>query len=158
MLAEFDAKIRARLYNYAFQIVKNSSEAEVIVSDSITTVIEAAQSRTVLNLTQYAITSVRNLAFRWLRRNRCFGRYVNQARSKMSRSALESVLDAESAVSFKKALRKLTTPQRQVIKFRVVQGLSHDEIAQKMGLRPGAVRALFCRARAAIKPLLDPPA
>jgi RNA polymerase sigma factor (sigma-70 family) len=161
MLGEFDAKIRRNLYHYALQIVKNSSEAEVLVSDAITTVIEVAQSRAVLNLVEYAKTSVRNLAFRWLRRNRCFDKFVERSKvrkTRMNRSALEDVLGAESVVNFKKALRKLTAAQRKVIKLRVVQGLSHDEIAIKMGLKPGAVRALFFRAREAIKPLLDPPA
>lgn len=56
----------------------------------------------------------------------------------------DELFDARLAVW--KALRVLTTEQREVVSLRYFSGWSHAEIARVMGKREGAVRALLVRA------------
>lgn len=48
------------------------------------------------------------------------------------------------------ALQKLTDDQRQVLTLRFIEGLSTEEVAQVMGKRPGAIRALQMRGLQAL--------
>jgi RNA polymerase sigma-70 factor (ECF subfamily) len=54
----------------------------------------------------------------------------------------------------RRALDKLTEDQQQVIILRFFQGLSHEETAQAMGRRSGAVRVLQTRALKTLRRLL----
>jgi RNA polymerase sigma-70 factor (ECF subfamily) len=55
------------------------------------------------------------------------------------------------------ALAKLPADYAEVILLRNVEGLSHDEIAKRMGRGVGAVRMLWVRALARLRLELDPP-
>lgn len=57
----------------------------------------------------------------------------------------------ESAVELANELAKLAPPYRDVIVYRILQGLSFTEIAERMGRSSGAVRMLWLRALAAFK-------
>lgn len=48
------------------------------------------------------------------------------------------------------ALQKLTEDQRQVLTLRFIEGFSTEEVAQIMGKRPGAIRALQMRGLQAL--------
>jgi len=52
----------------------------------------------------------------------------------------------ERAVALADQLAKLRAPYRDVIVLRNLQGLSFEEIADRMGRKPGAVRMLWLRA------------
>jgi RNA polymerase sigma-70 factor, ECF subfamily len=54
------------------------------------------------------------------------------------------------------ALARLPADHAEVIVLRNVEGLSHDEIAQRMGRGVGAVRMLWVRALARLRRELDP--
>jgi RNA polymerase sigma-70 factor, ECF subfamily len=55
------------------------------------------------------------------------------------------------------ALARLPADHAEVILLRNVEGLSHDEIAERMGRGVGAVRMLWVRALARLRRELDPP-
>jgi RNA polymerase sigma-70 factor (ECF subfamily) len=59
--------------------------------------------------------------------------------------------DRERGVELANALSKLKPAYREVITLRVLQGLSFDEIAERMGRGSGAVRMLWLRALASFK-------
>ena len=52
----------------------------------------------------------------------------------------------EQQVLLAETLERLPADYRQVLVLRHLEGLSHDEIAQRMGRSPGAVRMLWMRA------------
>ncbi len=56
--------------------------------------------------------------------------------------------------TLQRAIMRLTPEQQQVIILRLVQGLSHSEVAAIMGKNEGAVRGLQHRALAALHELL----
>ena len=49
-----------------------------------------------------------------------------------------------------KALDKLKPQYREIIVLKKIEGLSHAEIAEKLGKNTGAVRMLLARAMAAL--------
>jgi RNA polymerase sigma-70 factor (ECF subfamily) len=52
----------------------------------------------------------------------------------------------ERAVAIADQLAKLKPDDRDVIVLRNLQGLSFEEVAERMGRKPGAVRMLWLRA------------
>jgi RNA polymerase sigma-70 factor (ECF subfamily) len=52
-------------------------------------------------------------------------------------------------------LAELSEEQREVVVLRHLEGLSWDEIAQRMGRTPGAVRMLRTRALKQLRPLIE---
>jgi RNA polymerase sigma-70 factor (ECF subfamily) len=52
----------------------------------------------------------------------------------------------ENALAFANRLGQLRPPYRDVIVLRGLQGLAFDEVAERMGRKPGAVRMLWLRA------------
>ncbi|MGE5249356.1 MAG: RNA polymerase sigma factor [Bacteroidota bacterium] len=57
--------------------------------------------------------------------------------------------------SLQEALKELTNDQQQVVILKFIVGMSTDEIANHLGKRPGAVRALQMRALQALAGILE---
>ncbi len=65
---------------------------------------------------------------------------------------LETRLEVEQIAA---ALAQLTGEQQQVLTLKFIEGMSTEEVAQVMGKRPGAVRALQMRGLQALDALLE---
>ncbi|HEY6072906.1 MAG TPA: sigma-70 family RNA polymerase sigma factor, partial [Anaerolineales bacterium] len=57
--------------------------------------------------------------------------------------------------ALREALKELTEDQQQVVVLKFIAGLSTDEIAEQLGKRAGAVRALQMRALQALAGILE---
>ena len=66
------------------------------------------------------------------------------------------VRQREHAVALANQLAKLRPQYRDVIVFRNLQGLSFDEIAERMNRKPGTVRMLWLRAIEKFKQVYEP--
>jgi RNA polymerase sigma-70 factor (ECF subfamily) len=66
-------------------------------------------------------------------------------------SPSQRVIRAEQQVRLAAVLERLPDDYREVIVLRHLEGLSHDEIAARMGRNPGAVRMLWVRALAKLR-------
>ncbi|QDV63975.1 MULTISPECIES: sigma-70 family RNA polymerase sigma factor [Crateriforma] len=64
----------------------------------------------------------------------------------------------EIALRLTQQLDRLKPDYRQVIVYRNLEGLSFDDIAQRMGRKPGTVRMLWVRAIERFKTVCDSPA
>jgi RNA polymerase sigma-70 factor (ECF subfamily) len=64
--------------------------------------------------------------------------------------------DEDTIARLPEALRALPDPQRRVILYREWQGLSYQEIGERLGLSQGAVESLLFRARRALADRLTP--
>ncbi|MCI0609598.1 MAG: sigma-70 family RNA polymerase sigma factor [Anaerolineae bacterium] len=65
--------------------------------------------------------------------------------------AVENEIDlAVEMKSIKAAMRNLTSDQQQVLTLRFIEGMSNTEIAQQLGKREGAIRALQMRGLQAL--------
>jgi len=63
---------------------------------------------------------------------------------------------ADNVHDVRSAIRRLTDDQQQVIILRFFHDLSHEETAEALGKRPGAVRVLQSRALAALRRQMQP--
>jgi RNA polymerase sigma-70 factor (ECF subfamily) len=59
------------------------------------------------------------------------------------------------AEALRLALQRLTEDQRQVLTLRFIEGLSTEEVAQVMGKRQGAIRALQMRGLQALAQIIE---
>lgn len=66
-------------------------------------------------------------------------------------SPSQHVMREERNVQLAEALEQLPADYREVIVLRHLEGLSHEEVAQRMGRTPGATRMLWMRALAELK-------
>jgi len=71
-------------------------------------------------------------------------------------SPSEPLRQRERAVALADQLAKLRAPYRDVIVLRTLQGLSFEEIADRMGRNAGAVRMLWLRAIDKFKQVYEP--
>lgn len=69
----------------------------------------------------------------------------------VEQEALEQLATAEIL----DALRSLTESQRDVLSLRLVAGLTVEQVAEVVGKRPGAVKALQRRALASLQKVID---
>jgi RNA polymerase sigma-70 factor (ECF subfamily) len=56
------------------------------------------------------------------------------------------VVLADEHAAVRRALERLPADDREMLELRVVAGLSSDEVAYVLGMRPGAVRTAQSRA------------
>lgn len=68
----------------------------------------------------------------------------------------EASMRAETAALVREEIQKLPENVRIVLLLRDIQGLSYDEIAQRLDVTPNAAKIRVHRARQALKTLLEP--
>ncbi|HXV41808.1 MAG TPA: sigma-70 family RNA polymerase sigma factor [Anaerolineae bacterium] len=69
---------------------------------------------------------------------------------------VDEVVDQRlQAEALRLALQRLTEDQRQVLTLRFIEGLSTEEVAQVMGKRQGAIRALQMRGLQALAQIIE---
>lgn len=65
----------------------------------------------------------------------------------VSASASTRPVDVESRIDLERAIAALPTRAREVLVLHDIEGFRHDEIAERLELQPGSVRAQLHRAR-----------
>jgi RNA polymerase sigma-70 factor (ECF subfamily) len=83
-------------------------------------------------------------------RNRGIDELRRRKREGMDRALLETMQAEpipEEMVSLQHAFRRLSPDDRAILSLAAIQGLSGDEVAARLGIRPGAVRMRLLRAR-----------
>ena len=71
-----------------------------------------------------------------------------------NRSAEIEAIEAMDAPEIERALAELPEPWRQVLTYRVVEGMSYAEIAETLGMKQGTVMSSLHRAKARLRELL----
>jgi RNA polymerase sigma-70 factor, ECF subfamily len=71
-------------------------------------------------------------------------------------SPSQQVVKREQSVLLAEVLERLPEDFREVIILRNLEGLSHEEVARRMGRNPGATRMLWVRALARLRQILIP--
>jgi len=143
------------LYRYAFRLLGRSDVAEDLVAETFHRLLQALA---------HGRGPQRHLQA-WLYRvlhNLVVDHYRRPAAATL---ALDEALPAESGPEeeiqrrlaqerVRRALRKLTAEQQQVILFKFMEGLSNEEVAAVLGKPVGAIKSLQHRALAALRRLL----
>lgn len=73
------------------------------------------------------------------------------ARGEQAREPADAMLTGERLAAVRKALDQLPGSQREAIRLFAEEGLDHDAIAARLGLKRNAVEVRLCRARSTLR-------
>lgn len=145
------------VYRYAYVLVRSADRAEDVTADVF---LKAWRNRHTLRSDQSAhawlMTIARNSAMSLLRASResvdidAIGEPADEAADPCDELVAESDM-----TRLQDALRVLTSEQQQVVFLRFFEGLSHEEVAKRLGSNANAVRATQFRALARLRKLLQ---
>jgi RNA polymerase sigma-70 factor, ECF subfamily len=156
-----------RLYRIARGLTDNDNEAEDIVQESYVNAFEHfGEFRAESTLSTWLCRIVVNEALGRLRRRRraaVFAKSAARANSEVIQFALDKHSgDAERTVAQRQILSlvehatdRLPHAYRVVLVARAIEGLSNDETAELLGVRPETVRTRLHRARRLLRQELD---
>lgn len=134
------------IYSVAFEIVKNSVDAEDVLQDVMVRILEYAHNyRRGSNPKAWVMSIVRNSALDRLKKK-------NKASS--FEEAADNMLTEESSIQdnndefllIRDALGTLTAEERVVVKLKIYAGLTHNEVAKVVGINPVLVRKKYQRS------------
>lgn len=139
---------RPALINVACKIVHNAHLAEDLADEAIENALFKADQRTG-NLRAWLRAIVVNLCRHHIRDTKQIKRTEHDVykRRTAEKSPLHIAINKEVQKAIDEALTSLTEKQLKAFKFGEIDQLPYKEVAQLMGLRCGAVRALAFRAR-----------
>ena len=140
-----------RLYRLAFSLLEDTFDAEDAVQDLF---VKLWNSRDILDSVRspeaYCLTMMRNL---------CLDRIRTRKRSTGLQENTESesgppdrhIDDRERLKATAKAIEGLSPSQRTILKMKVLEDLSYDEISERTGMSKLTLRVLLSQARKKIR-------
>jgi RNA polymerase sigma-70 factor (ECF subfamily) len=137
------------IYQYAYTLLRNKSEAEDLVAETFLRALEAIDRYrwTGRPLASWLLTIARNLGMSQLRRRQrakdAFRLLPRLASSEPSEASFAHGVDIDD---LRQALATLSPVQRDVIILRFVLGLDYPQVAQLAGKSVNNVRVIQCRA------------
>ncbi|CAN5606804.1 RNA polymerase sigma-70 factor [soil metagenome] len=146
---------RDRVYAYTFKITKSHELSEEVVQDVF---IKIWNNRTKINpefsFSSFIFRVAHNHTVNILKRLR----YDKIAKENISKSVDSSVDDTDSKLILneylgimKKAIDELPPKRKNIFNLSRVEGISHDKIADKMGISKNTVKSQLVKATKAIK-------
>ena len=139
------------LYRVAYHLLESSTEAEDAVQELYAKLWASMDSLDqVHNPKAYCIT---------LLRNDCISRIRRNSHTKISplteqRMQVEADIGSDQKETLSrvlKAIEELPDTQRRLLKMKVLEDMSYDEMAQKTGMNKLTLRVLVSRARTQLK-------
>ncbi len=144
----------SKMYGLCFRYVRNSMEAEDILITSFTKIFDKIhQFKCEGSFEGWIRRIVVNEALTYLRRNRSM--YLEtelaQADREPDYSTLSDHLEAEDLI---KMIQELPTGYRIVFNLYAIDGYSHKEIAEQLGINENTSKSQLSRARVYLQKLL----
>ena len=139
------------LYKVAFYILESEEEAQDAVQDAF---VKLWNSRNdlydVSNPKAYCIRLVKNLCMDRIRRQRL--EFPEELPERISNDGQDDEIDQKERLNMvMEAIKALPDRQREILWLRTVEGLSYEEISNRLGMTPLTLRVLLTRARSKIK-------
>ena len=153
----------ATVYRYIYLRVNDTHTAEDLTSEvffSVVSHIQQLQTNDEIAFVAWLLRIARNVVLAHYRALRTHPTAESMTEDTLTTTAEEgdplTVITArEDWAEVVAALNALTEDQRSVVLYRCLLGYSTEEVAQLLGKRPGAVRALQFRALASLARLLN---
>jgi RNA polymerase sigma-70 factor (ECF subfamily) len=153
------------LFNIAFRVLKNHEAAEDVVQEVFVQIWEKAPlydpSRG--KPSTWAVVLTRNRAIDRVRSERRGDRLREKVESEAAvgeqfddRSSFDAVTALEAGSQMRQAIQKLSVEQREVIDLAFFHSLTHVEIAERLGIPLGTVKARVRRGMLKLRDLLGP--
>jgi RNA polymerase sigma-70 factor (ECF subfamily) len=161
--AAFDAvydRFRARIFSFLARLSSDRALAEDLTQETFLRLASHAQSLTPeTRLRAWLFTVARNLQRDHRRRrlldlDRLESLSLWPERCTHAGSPLDLTEADETRRRLEHALLRIPEPMREALLLVVVEGLSNDDAAEVLGLRPDAVRQRVSRARALLREAL----
>ncbi len=147
--------ISGRLYVYAFRMLRNQQSSEDAVQDVFVKLWKMNQRlETYGSIEALAITMVKNQCIDQLRRMKLAGAdeiEIMNPRSDPGPSPQEKMEREETMRLLERIIGELPQIYRETVKFRDIDGLSYEEIAEKTGQNINTIRVNLSRARKIIR-------
>lgn len=147
----FYAKTARPLWLYLYRVTRNAADADDILQEAFCRLLGTARELTTEEqCRKYVFRIASNLVVdRWRLQQREMVSELDGARLTAAPQPLDEGKDAM------RMLASLFPRERALLWLAHVEGYSHDEIAQALGLARGSVRVLLFRARKRLRDLLN---
>ena len=147
--------LRDRMYRVALYILESEQDAEDAVQDLYIKLWNGSDILdNVRNPEAYCITMVRNLCLDRLRRkeNKLVGAMDRDIAD--DREPADSIIRKEELGRVLKAMENLSEKQRKVLKMRVFDEMSYNDISNETGMSHLTIRVMISQARKKIRRML----
>ena len=143
--------LSATLYKVAFYILESEEDARDVVQDVFVKLWKGrAELCDVSNPKAYCIRLVKNLCIDRIRRRRL--EFPEELPERIPNDGQDDEIDQKERLNMvMEAIKALPDRQREILWLRTVEGLSYEEISERLGMTPLTLRVLLTRARSKIK-------
>lgn len=146
---------RPGLIRVAYKYTHNSSLAEDFADQAIGQGYVNLRKWRGGNMAAWLRSILINICRHWTRDTKTHEAAAPAVLKKGERSPLQNAITNEILKGVEEALDALTEKQRECIKLSQLDGLDYVEVGIRVGIRPGAARALVFRARAMLTKKLE---
>jgi RNA polymerase sigma-70 factor, ECF subfamily len=153
MTGELYVKERPRLLRLAIKILYNRTQAEDAVDMAFGRALSAFEKDKPDNISAWLSAITKNVCFHMIRDDKLHAGHAIEI-ERFKRPVPKSPYVKEIIALVDAALLKLTDSQRLALELFHFQELDHQEVAEVMGIAPGAVRALVHRAKLRLSRIL----
>lgn len=151
------------MYRAAVRVLRHPQDAEDVISDTFLSLckkIPLLRSMDCNKLRAYLVISIRNTAINLLRRKSRQAELLwAQAEETPDAQALwqqeDGLFDAFEDSDIAPALRRLPLRDRQLIEMKYALGLSDEEMARQLEIKPVSVRVYLSRVRQKLRALME---
>ena len=139
------------LYRVAYYILEDSEDAEDAVQDLFLKIWTSGASGNVGNPKAYCIAMMRNLCIDRLRREKkVYGEPLPE-KLPCNDDIVRDIEARETLERISRCMESLSESQRNVLKMKVFEDLSYEEISQRTGMNIFTLRVLLSQARRKLK-------
>ena len=139
------------LYRVAYYILEDSDDAEDAVQDLFLKLWTSEASGTVGNPKAYCIAMMRNLCIDRLRRGSKVYREPLSEKLPCNDDTVRDIEARETLDKVSRCMESLSESQRNVLKMKVFEDLSYEEISRRTGMNIFTLRVLLSQARRKLK-------
>ena len=139
------------LYRVAYYILEDSDDAEDAVQDLFLKLWTSGASGTVGNPKAYCIAMMKNLCIDRLRREKKLYGEPLPEKLPCNDDIVRDIEARETLERISRCMESLSESQRNVLKMKVFEDLSYEEISQRTGMNIFTLRVLLSQARRKLK-------
>lgn len=144
-----------RIYKIALYILESEQDAEDVTQDLFVRLWNSRETLdSVHNPEAYCITLTRNMCLDRLRRKENRSRGVMTENTAGECDTEDNMIQRERLKKVYEAMGRLPENQRNVLKMRVLNDMSYDEISNETGMNQLTLRVMVSQARKKIKRML----
>lgn len=138
------------LVNYLFRWVRSRDDARDIAQEAYARIFHLGEPTVVSHLRGYLYKTAKNIASNWLRSRIVRETYAEQeslsASEEDKRTPEQICLAREEYEAVKRAFEKMSARMKLAVHLIKEDGLSYDEVAAQLEIKPNSVRRLVERA------------